>query len=50
MQVDITDPGSIRAMYETTGEVDAVVSATGSAYFGTLADMTPEQNELSIGS
>ncbi|MBG9794644.1 short-chain dehydrogenase [Paenibacillus dendritiformis] len=50
VQVDITDPGSIRGMYEATGEVDAVVSATGSAYFGPLADMTPEQNELSIGS
>lgn len=50
VQVDITDTDSIRAMYEATGEVDAVVSATGSAYFGPLADMTPEQNELSIGS
>ncbi|PZM66402.1 short chain dehydrogenase [Paenibacillus dendritiformis] len=50
VQVDITDTDSIRAMYEATGEVDAVVSATGSAYFGPLPDMTPEQNELSIVS
>ncbi|NGP59727.1 short chain dehydrogenase [Paenibacillus thiaminolyticus] len=50
VQVDITDTDSIRAMYEATGEVDAVVSATGSAYFGRLPDMTPEQNELSIVS
>ncbi|BFH69063.1 short chain dehydrogenase [Paenibacillus dendritiformis] len=50
VQVDITDTDSILAMYKATGEVDAVVSAAGSAYFGPLADMTPEQNELSIGS
>lgn len=43
VQVDITDTDSIRAMYEATGEVDAVVSATGSAYFGRLPDMTPNR-------
>ena len=40
LQVDITDPASIRAMYARTGRVDAVVSAAGHAYFGPLASMT----------
>lgn len=48
--VDITIPESIKEMYETVREVDAVISATGATYFGPLQDMTPENNDISIQS
>ncbi|MFJ6719396.1 short chain dehydrogenase [Streptomyces sp. NPDC091259] len=44
--VDITDPGSIRAMYDAVaeryGEVDAVASAAGSVPWRPLAELTTE--------
>ena len=40
VQVDITEPGSIGAMYARVGRVDAVVCTAGHAYFGPLASMT----------
>lgn len=43
IQVDIEDPDSIRAMYQQTGKVDAVVSAVGHGHFGQVAEMTSEQ-------
>ncbi|WP_339324209.1 short chain dehydrogenase [Paenibacillus sp. FSL W8-0194] len=46
--VDITSPQSIRAMYEQTGRVDAVICAAGDAYFGRLEELTPERNEIAI--
>lgn len=46
--VDITSIDSIEAMYQTVGKVDAVISATGSTYFGSLLELTPENNEISI--
>ncbi len=48
IQVDISSVDSIRAMYEKVGLVDAVISATGGAYFGPLPELTPENNEISI--
>lgn len=48
--VDITSTDSIEAMYQTVGKVDAVISATGSTYFGSLLELTPENNEISIQS
>jgi len=50
VQVDITSEASIRAMYETVGSVDAVISATGGAHFGPLTDLTPELNQIGIDS
>ncbi|MFD3549851.1 short chain dehydrogenase [Streptomyces sp. NPDC058655] len=38
--LDITDPESIRAMYETVGEVDAVACAAGSVPWRPLAELT----------
>jgi len=46
--VDITSPQSIKAMYEQTGSVDAVICAAGDAYFGRLEELTPERNEIAI--
>ncbi len=50
VSVDITSPESIEAMYQTVGNVDAVISTTGSTYFGSLLELTPENNEISIQS
>ncbi|OCA54716.1 short chain dehydrogenase [Photorhabdus namnaonensis] len=48
--VDITSVDSIKSMYERIGKVDAVVSATGSAHFGSVSKLTPELNEIAINS
>ncbi|MGC4377193.1 short chain dehydrogenase [Fictibacillus sp. Mic-4] len=50
VKVDITSIDSLKNMYKQTGKVDAVVSATGSAYFGPLSELTPELNETAIES
>lgn len=50
ISVDITSPESITAMYETAGKVDAVISTAGNTYFGSLGELTPENNEISIQS
>ncbi|AXF57185.1 short chain dehydrogenase [Salicibibacter kimchii] len=49
-QVDITDEASIRDMYEKTGNVDAVINASGSAGFAPISELTPEKNETAINS
>ncbi|WP_159864960.1 MULTISPECIES: short chain dehydrogenase [unclassified Raoultella] len=41
-QVDITSQHSVQALFEKTGQVDAIVSASGSLFFGPLATMTDE--------
>lgn len=43
VKVDVEDVGSIRAMYEQVGKVDAVVSAVGHGHFGPVDEMTTEQ-------
>lgn len=48
--VDITSVQSIKRMYEQTGKVDAVISATGSTHFGPVSELTPELNEIGIES
>nr|WP_269210545.1 short chain dehydrogenase [Photorhabdus temperata] len=48
--VDTTSVDSIKNMYEKIGKVDAVVSATGSAHFGSILELTPELNEVGIRS
>lgn len=39
-QVDITSQQSVQSLFEKTGRVDAIVSATGNLFFGPLATMT----------
>lgn len=39
LQVDITDPESVAAMFRQAGKFDAVVCAAGSARFGPLDDL-----------
>ncbi|HAM1278103.1 TPA: short chain dehydrogenase [Listeria monocytogenes] len=48
--VDITSVDSIKKMYEQVGKVDAIVSATGSATFSPLTELTPEKNAVTISS
>lgn len=43
VQADIEDVASIRAMYAQIGKVDAVVSAIGHGYFGSVAEMKGDQ-------
>ncbi|MEO9528177.1 short chain dehydrogenase [Roseibium sp.] len=43
IRVDLADAGSIAAMYEAAGPVDAVVCAAGEVEFGRLAEMTGEK-------
>ena len=42
VQVDISDPASVSAMYKEVGHVDAVVSAAGDAHFASLEQQTRE--------
>lgn len=48
--VDITSVDSIKNMYTQVGKVDAIVSATGSATFSPLTELTPEKNAVTISS
>jgi NAD(P)-dependent dehydrogenase (short-subunit alcohol dehydrogenase family) len=47
VNVDITSTASITQMYETIGAFDALVSATGTGYFGDFASLT--ETEMAIG-
>jgi NAD(P)-dependent dehydrogenase (short-subunit alcohol dehydrogenase family) len=47
-KVDIGDPGSIRALYQRVGRVDAVISAAGLAAFKPLASLSDADFELSL--
>jgi NAD(P)-dependent dehydrogenase (short-subunit alcohol dehydrogenase family) len=40
--VDICSDGSVRALFDSLGQVDAIVSTTGEVHFGPLRDMTAE--------
>lgn len=50
VKVDITSIDSIKKMYEQVGKIDAVISATGRASFVPVSELTPELNEVGIGS
>lgn len=48
LQVDISDPASIEAMFRQAGAFDALVSAAGSARFGSLAELTDDDFLFSL--
>lgn len=50
LQVDITDPESIKAFYAQLGDVDAVVNVSGSGPFKPLADLTDEDIAKGLAS
>ncbi|SNZ14714.1 NAD(P)-dependent dehydrogenase, short-chain alcohol dehydrogenase family [Terribacillus aidingensis] len=49
-QLDLTSPEEIEKMYKSIDNIDAVVSATGSASFKKLEEMTPELNTVAVQS
>lgn len=50
VQVDITSLDSIKAMYQSIGAFDALVSATGAVHFGSLMDITAQEWQLGLNS
>lgn len=50
LQVDISSPASIEAMYKKAGAFDAVISVAGDGHFGPLASMTDEEFRKSVDS
>jgi NAD(P)-dependent dehydrogenase (short-subunit alcohol dehydrogenase family) len=48
VQVDITDPSSIRGMYDRIGNIDAVISAAGSGAWKPLEALTDQDFEQSL--
>lgn len=50
VKVNIADQGSIAKMFETTGRVDAVISAAGLAKFGPMASLSDADFALGIGN
>jgi NAD(P)-dependent dehydrogenase (short-subunit alcohol dehydrogenase family) len=47
VEVDISSPDSVRAMYEAVGSFDALVCTAGEAHFGPFGTMT--EDELALG-
>jgi len=50
LQINLTDPASIKAMYEKVGAFDAVVCAAGEGHFGPLEKMTDADFRVSVNS
>ncbi len=48
--VDLANPASIRAMYQATGLVDAVISAAGLARFSPLAKLSDDDFAISLSN
>lgn len=50
VQVDLADPSSIEALFETVGDVDAVVSCAGEAAFGALGNLSDDDFVLGLSN
>jgi NAD(P)-dependent dehydrogenase (short-subunit alcohol dehydrogenase family) len=50
VQADLSDPDSIRALYEDVDAFDAVVCAAGNAAFNPLPDLSDDDFDLSVSS
>lgn len=50
IQVDITDPRSITAMYQKIDQADAIVVTTGKVAFASLVDMSAQQYAIGLQS
>ena len=50
LQADITDPASIRHLFERAGAFDALISAAGKVHFGALAEMGEAEFEVPADS
>jgi NAD(P)-dependent dehydrogenase (short-subunit alcohol dehydrogenase family) len=47
-RVDIKSDESVRALFEQTGRMDAIVSTTGSVFFGPLSQMSAAQFDIGL--
>jgi nucleoside-diphosphate-sugar epimerase len=47
-QADITDIGSVEALFEKVGKVDAIIATAGKLHFGPLAEFTPAQYNIGL--
>jgi NAD(P)-dependent dehydrogenase (short-subunit alcohol dehydrogenase family) len=47
-RVDITDTASIRTLFETLGELDAIACAAGGVHYAPLADMSEESYAIGL--
>lgn len=50
IQVDLSNPDSIKAMYQSVQNIDAVISAAGEAKFGSIDSLTDEDVDLGLKS
>ncbi len=50
VQVDLAEPASIDALYDTVGSVDAVFSCAGEASFGSLDELSDDDFSLSLSN
>jgi NAD(P)-dependent dehydrogenase (short-subunit alcohol dehydrogenase family) len=50
LKVDLGNPASIRALYRTSGRVDAVVSCAGDARMGEVTKLTDEDFAYTLGN
>lgn len=48
--VDITQPASVEALFQTVGKVDAIVATAGDVHFGPLSEMSSEQFRVGLNS
>jgi len=48
LRADMRDLQSVRALFQKTGKVDAVVCAAGSVHFGPWGELTPEKLDVGL--
>lgn len=48
IQVDITCQSSIKKLFDSCGNIDAIISATGNLHFGPLVDMTADDFNVGL--
>lgn len=49
-KVELADPASVKALFQSTGKLDAVVSCAGEAVFKPLADLSDDDLQLAINN
>jgi len=50
VRVDLSNPASIKAMYQSVQDIDAVISAAGEARFGSIDSLAHEYFNLGLKS
>lgn len=48
IRINVTNQDDIKKMYESVGEFDALISATGKVHFGDLAEMTESDYQVGL--